>query len=345
MSDKQQTSAADEFDAAFAEASAAAPPPPAPAPAPPPSDQPADQSAQQQPGAAEKPASTGGKAAASTGESPAQTDPPAEPPTIEQLQSQLDEARHRERSSAARLSPLTRQINQLNARLAEVERERDALKAKAATAPPPPPAAPPSQAADEDENDELADAPDLRKAVQRRVEKAVAKAVQPLQQALEAANTRLAEVDGRATQAISQIGPIAEQTQEQAWAQARVRLESSFGDWRSTVGSDGFQGWLEQQPDAIQKMFPGTTFDEARRVLTLYHAETGAPIPQAKPPAASTPPAAPPVADPQQRSAAQMQRLRQAAGIAPRGAPAPRVQADPNDFEGAFAEFAAAATK
>lgn len=248
---------------------------------------------------------------------------PASPgPTVEQLQRELDDARHRERSSANRISAFARQADE--ARRESEELRRNAQAGKPATqqkAPQP-----------EDESDDvLTQAPELQAAVQKRL----SKAMEPMQAALDAANARLQELGEVAQTAARQVEPLVSRETEREKQLVERRLDEAFGAWRDTVRSGDFKSWLNRQPDTVQTLFQnGSTFDEAAVVLKLFN--TDKPAQAAAAPAAARPPAG-------TSNASQTERLRQAVGV--RSTTAPRPAAKAEDFEGAFAEFAALRAK
>ncbi|MBI5270704.1 MAG: hypothetical protein HY856_13615 [Burkholderiales bacterium] len=242
--------------------------------------------------------------------------PPKEAPKDEakpDLERQLAEALHRERSSANRVSHFMRENNQLRTKVQALEQEVEQLKAKAAPAS--------SGAA----QDVLAEAPELEAAVRARVEAAIA----PLQAALDAANARLAEVDGHqpaAAQAQPQGGDVAFEV-----AKTHQLLDAAFPTWRSDTQSADFARWLNGQPASVQRAYEDAVgFDDCATVMRLYYAAKGAPKQQP----AQTP------AQPAAQQPSSQDRLRQAAGIAPRAGSIPNPDAKKDDFEGSFAEFA-----
>jgi hypothetical protein len=253
---------------------------------------------------------------------------PADPPAPQDTERKLAEALHRERSSANRLSHFMRENNQLKERVKELERENATLKAKAPAASAPAPGT----------KDVLAEAPELEAAVRRRVDEATA----ALQSQLDAANARLAEVDQTAKSAARGVEPLMSEQQQRQLNETFTQLDQAFTpEWRKTVKSADFAEWLRDQPRNVQDAYEkADTFKEAAIVLKLYYAEKGAP----KPTQTDPQPGGQQVTQPAASNAEKEQeRLRQAAGIAPRSNARPAPKTD--DFEGAFAEFASAKAK
>lgn len=267
-------------------------------------------------------------------DSPAAEEPvetPAAPPgggqaasdadVIADLRRQLQESQQRERSSAGRVSHFMRESNQHADRLRALEQELQELRAaKAAPAPQP-------GSTDEDLNDALAEAPELRAAVERRVSKAVA----AVQAKLDAAISQLADVGKKVETAAQQVEPLVSREEERQAQSVYEALDQRFAGWREEVKAPAFQTWLGSQPRQVQELYlHGQALEDAATVLTLYRASTGAPKSEAT---------APQGAQPAQAEAgdAKQQRLREAAGIAP--VPRGPVVNRKDDFEGSFAEF------
>ena len=240
------------------------------------------------------------------------------------LRQRLDDMSHRERSSASRVSVFMKENNQLKASLADLQQEmqglRNALQAAAREQP---------EAASEivdDPADALADAPELKAAVNRRVQAAVSQGTRQMRADLDAAKAQLADVSKTARQAAAQMQPLISREEQREADYTLGRLDTSFPQWRVDVRTEQFNAWLAQQPQDIVNLYEnGRTFDQSAPVLKLYYADIGAPAKQA---------AQPPATD----AAKNNQRLLSAAGIAPRQAVRPSVGSD--DFYGAFAEFA-----
>lgn len=269
-------------------------------------------------------------AAAATPDSQAQAEPSqasAQPAgdadVIADLRRQLQESQQRERSSAGRVSHFMRESNQHADRLRALEQELQELRAAKAA-----PAGQPSSD-DADLSDALAEAPELRAAVERRVGKAVA----AVQAKLDAAITQLAHVGKKVDSAAQAVEPLVSREEERQAQSVYEALDQRFAGWREDVKAPAFQSWLQGQPRQVQELYlHGQAVEDAATVLTLFRASTGAPKSEAT---------APQGAQPAQAGAAgdKQQRLREAAGIAPVSR-APVVNRK-DDFEGAFAEFAA----
>lgn len=251
-------------------------------------------------------------------------DPPkSEPDTVESLRAQLQELHHKERSSASRVSVFMRESNQLKERVSQLEGENAALKAKLASASTD--KAPAKPASKDGPDDVLDGAPDLKAAVESRIQSAIESATRALREELDAANTKLAEVGQQASEAARQIEPLASREEARAVESVRGQLDKLFPQWRADVGSGAVQSWLETQHESIKALFPGKGLADSSTVLKLFYADKGA--------------SSAPKPEGDGDGAASRERLRRAAGIAP--GTAIRHTPDKNDFEGAFEEFAA----
>lgn len=245
-------------------------------------------------------------------------DPPAPvkaepaPPTIEELQRQVQDALHRERSSAHRISAFAKENNQLAAQVADMRKKLEELTAaREAASPQPAPS-------DDDEPDYLADAPDMRKSVEKLIEKATS----DMRKQLEAANRKLEEVGAKAATVEEHFEPIRRQNEQQQYEQTFSALDKQFTPaWRDEVRTERFAGWLESQAPQIQDLYhKGITPAESSTVLKLYFADTK-----------TTPP------PPATAGSNSNERLRLAGGIAPRGSSARTAEPAADDYEGAFA--------
>lgn len=281
----------DEFESAFAEHAGH-------------TDAPAKEAQAPQPQPAEEPVSAS---------APAQPQPSPASDRVAELERQLAEALHRERSSANRIGERDRQANaladqvrQLQARLQELEKAR-------ATAP---------AAEPEGEPDVLDGAEDLRSAVEKRVQKQV----EPLRQKLTEAEQRALNAEAAARAAAESVQPIVAKHQEQSLAELSTKLDDEFDGWRSEVKTPQFQQWLQSVEPAVQEMYRGAdNFKDASRVLKLYSVDTGRAFKPRQQP------------DPQPQSE-QGANLRNAVGIRP-GVAGTGARPNPNDFDSAFAEF------
>jgi hypothetical protein len=296
----------DEFESAFAQAA---------------SERAAEQATATQTPAPEPQANAEGSPAPSAPATPEASSAPAqqepEPVSVEELKRQLDQAVHRERSSASRVSAFQKEANRLAALVKELQ-EANAAKAAA-------PAAAPAPAPD----DVLTAAPDLEQAVGRRIESALAAA----NKAVAEANARAEAALQAAEQARASVDPIVAQQQESARSETWRGLDERFKgyDWRSDLKTREFDEWLSDAPDAVKLMFEkGQTVKEGAAVLSLFYGATG------------KKPAAQPAAN-EVRANPNQERLRQAAGVSSRGSSAkPVAGLSDDDFEGNFAAAAKA---
>lgn len=235
--------------------------------------------------------------------------------SVAELKRQLDQAIHRERSSASRVSAFQKEKDRLTALVTELQA---AQAAKAAA-----PAAAPAQAPD----DVLTEAPDLERAVGRRIETALAEA----NKAVAEANARAEAAIKAAEQVRASVDPIVAQQQEQSRNETWRGLDERFKgfDWRNDLKTREFDEWLSDAPDAVKLMFEkGQTVKESAAVLSLFYGATG------KKPAA-------PAAN-EARANPNQDRLRQAAGVSSRGSVKPTAGPSEDDFEGNFAAAAKA---
>lgn len=251
---------------------------------------------------------------------PASEEQPAKPAA--DLDRQLAEALHRERSSANRLSHFMRENNRLTSELAKATSEL----AKLRTSAPEPSRAPAGT------RDVLAEAPDLEAAVQERLKSATA----DLRAQLEEQAKVIQELKGKTDTAARAVEPLVAKQHQDEISQTHAELDKTFGDaWRKDIASSKFAQWINEQPGEIQKLYHrGTSFKDASRVMTYFYADTGTQRPT---PAPASDPA--PTPTPAGKPAASEQRLRAAAGIKPGTVVKPSSRND--DFDGSFAEFAA----
>lgn len=242
-----------------------------------------------------------------------QAAPAAEVPTLDQVQAQLRDMAHRERSASSRISAFARENNQLKAMVEDLKRK---IGAPAAPAP----------VAQSTEPDVLTDAPDLESAVQRRVNALI----EPLNKRLEEAATRADAADRMAAEARQLVEPISRRNADEQIAATHQALDSQFtARWREDIRSAEFSDWLPSQPTWVQSLYAeGVTPEDSATVLGRFYASGRRPTPTQPAPAA-----APSGQTPQQR-------LRDASGIAPRGAARPKTGPADDDFEGHFAEAA-----
>lgn len=231
---------------------------------------------------------------------------------VERLKADLAEALHRERSVANRIGSRDRENAALQARIRELEQENQQLRTRAQ--------APAPSAADDTEDDVLSGADDLRRAVERRVQKVV----EPLQRIATDAEQRARAAEAKANEAAQVVAPIIQRDAEQAETELTTRLNDEFGGWDVTVKDVKFKAWLAKKPDAIRDLYNhGTTLDECASVLNLFSAETGHKFKKREQESQDQAPGA---------------NLRHAAGIRP-GVGIVNPRPNPDDFDGAFAEF------
>lgn len=250
-----------------------------------------------------------------TAEAPAEPAPapaPAAEPAaeVDELKRQLAEALHRERSSANRMSERDRQNNELSRQVQELMAQVRQLQE---VRPAPAPAA-------SDEPDLLDGADDLRSAVERRVQREV----EPLRAKLTDAEKRAQSAEAAAQTAAKAVEPLIQEREARALDELGVKLDESFTGWRDAIKTPQFRDWLEAVPQEIRAMYQTAgSFDKASRVLRLYAADTGHQFQRKAAGDETQPPGG----------------LRAAVGIRP-GVAGVHARPDPNDFEGAFSEFA-----
>lgn len=238
-----------------------------------------------------------------------------EPTLEEQLAAAIrerDEALHRWRSDANRQSAFTLKNNQLTEQVANLTRENGQLKTQLEELKSKKPTAP---AAEEGElSDVLENAPELKAAVERRIQTAIDAVTRGLREELDAANAQLAEVGQKADRAAQQVEPLASREEKRQIEDVRAELDKLFPSWRADVASGELQKWVDTQPEQIKAMFPGKGLQDSSTVLKLFYADKGA-----------------------TQTAATNDKLKRAAGIAPRAA----TRQVAHDFDSAFSEFAA----
>lgn len=122
------------------------------------------------------------------------------------------------------------------------------------------------------------------------------------------------------------IKPIRESQDAQQHTQAYVELEAKHPDFRNFIGNETFVGWIESQPDGIQKLVNSYDPSEVSAVLTLYKMENSATSQQSAADQGGG-----------QKSATEAKRERQLDGskaVSSRGAPA--ATGIPDDFGASF---------
>lgn len=251
-------------------------------------------------------------------EAPAPAEPQPEAPAsaqggdaqrVAELERQLADALHRERSSANRISERDRQANAMAQQVRELQARLQEIEA-ARTAPAP---------ATQDEPDVLDGADDLRSAVERRVQRNM----EPLARKLSEAERRAQEAEAAARAAAQAVQPILKEREDRVLQELSTKLDEEFNGWRTEVKSPGFQQWLNAVPEEVRSMYQrADNFDVAARVLRLYSADTGKAFAKSTTPVGNQQPG----------------NLRSAVGIRPSVAGV-HARPNPNDFDAAFAEF------
>lgn len=241
---------------------------------------------------------------------PAESQPSPASDRVVELERQLAEALHRERSSANRISERDRQANALADQVRQLQAQIQELQARAVQAP---------TEQSEGEPDVLDEAEDLRSAVEKRVKNQVA----PLQQKLTEAERRAQEAEAAARAAAQAVEPLVAERQKQQLLDLANKLDDDFDGWRDEVKTSRFQQWLQSVPPEIQQLYSrADSFDSASRVLKLYSADVGHAFKRRD------------IAAPQPAA----DGLRKAVGIRP-GVAGAGARPNPNDFDAAFAEF------
>lgn len=250
-------------------------------------------------------------------------------PSLEELQLQISELSSRERASAARASHVARMNNQLSKLVNELQ-DRLAKLTSAAPAP----ASPAPGPDDDGEEDILAKAPDLEKAVLKRLQRAV----DPLQKKTEDAVKNAERALNALAETQQVVQPIAMQRVQEDIARTHKGLDDMFGKvWRSHVGTEEWNAWLERQDEATKRVVSSSpTFDDNAAVVAKYFAAHGI-----KPERSA-------IIEPNNgggandaHADAKQQLLRNAAGINSRSSAVPPSGPGKDDFEGNFAVAAA----
>lgn len=124
-----------------------------------------------------------------------------------------------------------------------------------------------------------------------------------------------------------------EQQQAQAIAAERAALEARHPDWQAIAQSPEFAGWLEVQPENIQRLAASWDARETSVALTLFKAESVEA-------AGQTTEATPVATSPKPDAATDARRKQQLdGGRAVRSQPAPAASGPPDDFDAAFKYF------
>lgn len=313
MSDANLSSEELEFDAAFD----AAPTKPAAKPKPAPQQETTDQQDQ----VAEQPGGEG------DGQQEQQTKPEGEDALraeIAALKRERDEALHKWRSDSNRQSVFARENNQLKERVAALTGEVSKLKDELAAA------RKPASGANSggDSSDLLENAPELKAAVERRIQEALSESTRELRAQLDAANAKLAEVSQTAVEAAQRVEPLLSREEQREIEQVRSELDKLFPNWRRDLPE--IARWVDDQEPQIKAMFPGRGLRDSSTVLKLFYADKGVAKSAGGGNTGST-------------GSTSRDRLKAAAGILPRSVSRPAVNND--DFDGAFEEFVSASKR
>jgi hypothetical protein len=185
-------------------------------------------------------------------------------PTIEQLQAQLAERQAYERT--------------LNGRLSAADRENIALRQRLAQSSAPmqqPVTQPPARQDEDDPDDPLTNAPDLERAVNKRVQRAT----RALEAELQQSRAQLAQVDAelRTTQQVVQ--PMQQAQRDNLIRDTHAAMDEQFGPaWRDAVRSDSYAAWLDEQPDFMQRAASeAVTPKQTASILKHFFSDVGFP--------------------------------------------------------------------
>lgn len=136
----------------------------------------------------------------------------------------------------------------------------------------------------------------------------------------------------------SVVETMTEQQQAAVIATETRALEERHPDWRQIAQSPDFAGWLEVQPDNIQRLASSWDARETSVVLTLFKAE------QVGDQGQSPPPSPTPAATDERKAEAEATGARRSlqleGGRDVRSRPAPAASGPPEDFDAAFAYYA-----
>lgn len=224
---------------------------------------------------------------------------------LAQLQRERDEARHKAQSDANRVAALSRKLAQQQA------------AGSALTAPPTQPN-------------------EAQKALDEKItqlRKDYGDIADPIIELIEAQRNELQAVR-------SVVSEVATERQQAAVEAETKALEERHPDWRQVASSPDFAGWLEAQPENVQRLASSWDARESSVVLTLFkteRAETTGGQGAGNGVATATPETAPAAtaAQPDARRTAQLD-----AGRDVRSRPAPASSGPPEDFDAAFDYFA-----
>lgn len=231
--------------------------------------------------------------------------PPELKAQYEQVQKERDEARHKAQSDASRVAALSRKLQQLST-------------ARPSSAPAPD--AQPTEA---------------QKALDEKISqlrKDYGEIADPLIELIEAQRQELTAVK-------TNLAGLSETQQAQVVAQETAALEARHPDWRNIAQSPDFAGWIEIQPENIQRLAQSWDARETSVVLTLFKAERMEATGQTDK-SQQEPTKAPPAQAPKADAATDARRSQQLdGGRDVRSKPAPAASGPPDDFEAAFKYF------
>lgn len=245
------------------------------------------------------------------------------------LAAQLSAAAERERASAARASHVARENNQLRGMIGDLQRQlRERLSAGPQASAPTTAPSTPSQATASAEPDVLSQAPDLESAVLRRAKDLL----RPIEDQLSAVKARAEAAERDLAQTRQVVEPLSEEAWRREVAATHQGLDQTFGKaWRADVQGPEFADWLATQPKATQDLYQSSPrLADSAGILTQFYLGTGRGLP--KPDAAAAPAQ-------QARTPPNVQRARDAAGIASSRSGAVPSGPGKEDFDGNFAIF------
>lgn len=216
----------------------------------------------------------------------------------DRLQQERDKALHQAKSDATRVAALSRKLTQLSA-------------TQPSSAPAP--EAQPTEA---------------QKALDEKIRKLredYGDIADPLIELIETQRQELNHVR-------TSLAGMTEAQQAQTIAAETAALETRHPDWRNIAQSPEFAGWLEIQPENIQRLASSWDARETSVVLTLFKTEVGGGQGQTEP--------APQAQAPKPDAATDTRRSQQLdGGRDVRSRPAPAASGPPDDFEAAFKFF------
>ena len=206
---------------------------------------------------------------------------------LEATKAELQKAHHRYNSDLGRQNAYQRQIKERDEQIAQMQRQLQ-------------------EAAPVQQDSLQEDYPDIAQGTDTRINRAL----QPLQQELQALR--------------NELHPLREQ-QSQTWLQNQfAALEAEHPDWAQISQTPEFHQWVESQPAEVRAMMDSEEADKAIYILRSYKNET---MPEVMPAGS----------DLKQRREKQ---LRQAQNVPSRGARSQQNMPPDDDYEAAFDYFA-----